>query len=248
MCSRRGPPRSNPLNGLRVLFFGTPAFAVPTLKRLDAECDVVGVVTQPDRPTGRGRSLKPQAVKVEALELGIPVFQPDSLKSEAVQAKLASFQADVFVVAAYGRIMPQAVLDMPRFGPWNIHGSLLPAYRGAAPIQRAVMDGLTETGVGIMRMEAGLDTGPVAAEARVPISSADTSATMFEKLAELGAELLIATLPKIVEGRLALRPQDGALATHAARIQKAEGFVDLNASGAFISALVRGLDPGRELS
>jgi len=181
----------------RVVFFGSPAFAVPSLRAVAAEATLVAVVSQPDRPAGRGQAPAPPAVKVAAAELGAPVIQPETLRTPEAVAALAAFAADLFVVVAYGRILPQSVLDLPRLGPWNVHASLLPRLRGAAPIQWAIIRGDTETGVSIMRMEAGLDTGPVAATRALPIADDDTAGTLSGKLAGLGAALLAETLPEI---------------------------------------------------
>src|SRR5215468_6921890 len=198
---------------LRVVFFGSPAFAVPSLRAVAAEATLAAVVSQPDRPAGRGQAPLPPAVKVAAAALGAPVIQPETLRTPEAADALAAFGADLFVVVAYGRILPQRLLDVPRLGAWNVHASLLPRLRGAAPIQWSLIRGDSETGVSIMRMEAGLDTGPVAATRALAIADDDTAGTLSVKLANLGAGLLAETLPAIAAGRVRLTPQDHAAAT-----------------------------------
>src|SRR5690349_4451825 len=185
------------MSPLRVVFFGSPAFAVPSLRAVAAEATLVAVVSQPDRPAGRGQEPAPPAVKVAAGALGVPVIQPEKVRTPETLAALAAFDADLFVVVAYGRILPQTLLDLPRLGAWNVHASLLPRLRGAAPIQWSLIRGDAETGVSIMRMEVGLDTGPVAAARAQAIADDDTAGTLSVKLAELGAGLLAETLPAI---------------------------------------------------
>jgi len=228
---------------LRIVFFGSPDFAVPALTALAREHDVVAVVTQPDRPAGRGGKLHPPAVKALAGELGLPVLQPSNLRDGALTVQLAARSPDLFVVAAYGRILPPDLLEVPRLGPWNVHASLLPKYRGAAPIQWAIMRGESETGVSIMRMEASLDTGPVAAVAREPIRDDDTGGSLAARLARLGARLLVDTLPRIADGTVILRPQDDAAATLAPPLTKADGHLDFAHPAAVVSARTRGVDP-----
>src|SRR6202142_2229475 len=185
---------------VRAVFFGSPAFAVPSLQVLAAETELCAVVSQPDRPAGRGQAPAAPPVKLAAIALGVPILQPETLRAPETLGALRALDADVFVVVAYGRILPQALLDLPRLGPFNVHASLLPRLRGAAPIQWAIMRGESETGVSIMRIEAGLDTGPVAAERALAIADDDTAGTLSAKLAELGARLLAETLPAIVAG------------------------------------------------
>jgi methionyl-tRNA formyltransferase len=228
---------------MRVVFFGSPAFAVPSLRAVSARHEVVLVVSQPDRPAGRGRALQPPPVKETALALGLPVEQPLKLKDPGLAERLAPLAADVFIVVAYGRILPPALLAIPRLGPWNVHGSLLPKLRGAAPIQWAVINGEARTGVCIMRMEEGLDTGPVAARAEIAIGEEDTAGTMAERLAVLGAELLVETLPRIEAGAIALEVQDHAQATLAPMLEKEHGVLDFRAPAAAVSAQARGVDP-----
>ena len=229
---------------LRIVFAGTPDFSVPPLRALLASPhQVVGVYTQPDRPAGRGRKLTPSPVKAEALAAGIPVFQPVSLKDADAQRELAGLKPDLMVVVAYGLLLPQAVLDIPRLGCVNIHASLLPRWRGAAPIQRAILAGDAETGVDIMRMEAGLDTGPVYLEQRIPIDTGDTGGSLHDKLAKLGAEALMAALPGIADGSLAPVAQDDSRTCYAKKLDKAEAEIDWARPAAEIARQVRAFNP-----
>ena len=228
---------------MRVVFFGSPEFAVPTLRQVAAAHDVLLVVSQPDRPAGRGRAVTPPAVKQAAVELGLPTAQPTKLRDPELAAQLAALSPDVFVVVAYGRILPPALLAIPRFGPYNVHASLLPKYRGAAPIQWAVINGESETGVCIMVMEEGLDTGPVVARAQIPISEEDTAGTLAVRLATLGADLMTATLPRIASGAVTPDPQDHARATLAPMLEKEHGLLDLSRPARLVSAQARGVDP-----
>jgi len=213
----------------RLIFAGTPEFAVPSLRiLLAAGYSLVAVYTQPDRPAGRGRQPRASPVKIHALAAGIPLYQPASLRDLAVQAEFAALAPDLLVVAAYGLILPLAVLAIPRLGCVNVHASLLPRWRGAAPIQRAILAGDVETGVCIMRMEAGLDTGPVYARASCPIPRGTTGGELHDRLATLGAETLRETLPALLAGALAPAPQDDARATYAPKLEKAEAELDWN--------------------
>jgi len=222
---------------------GTADFAVPSLTALaGAGYDVVLVVTRPDKPKGRGLEMSETPVKVAARELGIEVFQPAGLRDPAVQSRLAGCGADFFVVAAYGRILPPAVLAMPRLGCVNVHGSLLPRYRGAAPIQWAVINGEHETGVTIMMMDEGCDTGPVLLTGSTPINDDDTAATLFDRLAMMGPALLLQALEGIAAGTLVPVPQDHLLATPAPIIDKSVGEIDWGATSARICSLVRGVE------
>jgi len=231
-------------NTLRIVFAGTPDFSVPPLRALIAAGhQLVGVYTQPDRPAGRGRKLTPSPVKAEALSAGIPVFQPASLKDADAQRELTALRPDLMVVVAYGLLLPQAVLDIPRLGCVNIHASLLPRWRGAAPIQRAILAGDSETGVGIMRMEAGLDTGPVYLEKRIPIEPGDTGGSLHDKLARLGAEALMAALPGIADGSLEPVPQDDARTCYARKLDKAEAEIDWTRPAAEIARQVHAFNP-----
>jgi methionyl-tRNA formyltransferase len=227
---------------LRVVFFGSPEFAVPSLAAVAAQHEVVTVISQPDRPAGRGKQLTAPPTKELALRLGLPVQQPTTLKTTEFVAGLQALRADLFVVVAYGRILPQAVLDVPRLGPWNVHASLLPKLRGAAPIQWSIIRGESRTGVCIMRMEAGLDTGPVAARAETPIADDDTAGTLSARLSQLGAQLAVETIPRIAAG-LTVEPQDHPNATLAPMLKKEDGYLDFTASAREVSARARGVDP-----
>jgi methionyl-tRNA formyltransferase len=228
---------------MRVVFFGSPEFAVPSLTAVAEHHEVVAVVTQPDRPAGRGAKLQPPAVKVLARGLGLKVLQPAKLRDGVVAKALALLSPDLFVVVAYGRILPPELLAVPRLGPWNVHASILPKFRGAAPIQWAVMRGEAETGVAIMRMEEGLDTGPLAALAREPIGAEDTAGTLATRLAPLGAHLLVDTLPRIADQTAELREQDHVSATLAPPLTKAHGQLDFRQPAHVVSAQARGVDP-----
>ena len=227
-----------------VVFFGTPRFAVPTLQRLlDSAHTVAGVVTQPDRPRGRGQKVTHAPVKMLALEHGVPVFQPDRLKPPDVAAQLSAWQPDVAVVAAYGRIIPEHLLTIPRLGMINVHASLLPKYRGAAPVHRAVINGDAKTGVTIMRVVKALDAGPMLATVTRPIAPDDTSDVVEDALATLGAELLLTVLEQMASGTAREEPQDDTQATYASRLTKEEGLIDWSQPAAAIHNLVRGLYP-----
>ena len=228
---------------LRIVFFGSPEFAVPSLAALAEHHEVVAVVTQPDRPAGRGAKLQPPAVKVLAMERGLAVLQPPKLRDGVLAAELALLKPELFVVVAYGRILPPDLLAVPRLGPWNVHGSILPKFRGAAPIQWAVIRGEAETGVAVMRMEEGLDTGPVAALATETIRDGDTAGSLARRLAPLGARLLVDTLPLIADGKVTLAEQDHATATLAPPLTKADGQLSFTQTAAVVSARARGVDP-----
>ncbi len=226
---------------MTIAFMGTPDFAVPALVALhEAGHELVCVYTQPPRPAGRGKKLQPSPVHRKAEELGIEVRHPTSLKNEDAQAEFAALQADVAVVAAYGLILPQAVLDAPRYGCLNIHASILPRWRGAAPIHRAILAGDAETGVTIMQMEAGLDTGPMLAKVITPIN-AKTTGELTEELAELGANAMVGVLNDLEH--LAAIPQDDDAATYAPKIDKAEARIDWSKPAEEIERLARGLAP-----
>lgn len=231
---------------MRVVFMGTPDFAATVLRHVAAwdGCEVVAAYCQPDRPAGRGHRLQPPAVKVLAQEMGIPVYQPLNFRDEADRAALAALRPDVLVVAAYGLILPQAVLDVPTIGPFNVHGSLLPQYRGAAPIQRAIMDGNKLTGITIMRMERGLDTGPVLLQRALGIGIDDTAATMHDELADLGGRLMVEVLRQFAEGDPCTPiPQEEALATYAAKLAKADGQIGWDEPAGVLHARIRGVTP-----
>jgi methionyl-tRNA formyltransferase len=230
--------------GLRIIFAGTPDFAAQHLQALLAgPHQVVAVYSQPDRPAGRGQKLTPSPVKALALEHAIEVQQPVSLKLEAAQTMLANYQADVMVVVAYGLILPQVVLDTPRLGCINVHGSLLPRWRGAAPIQRAILAGDQQSGVTVMQMEAGLDTGPMLLKADTPIAANDTSASLYAKLALLGCTSLTQALDGLKNSTLAAQAQDETKANYADKLTKAEGAINWHQSAQQISLQVRGLNP-----
>lgn len=233
------------MSKLRIVFMGTPDFAAVVLKAVAAweGGEVVAVYTQPDRPAGRGKKLKASATKELALELGLPVYQPRNFRGDADVQALADLKPDVLVVAAYGLLLPQRVLDIPTMGPYNVHGSLLPQYRGAAPIQRAVMNGDTISGVTIMKMEAGLDSGPMLLQQAVSIEPDDTAGTLFDTLAEHGAKLMVGALGMIAEGRAAFVRQNEDLVTHAAKITVDEEYIDWTKDARTIHNIIRGLTP-----
>ncbi len=226
---------------MRVVFMGSPDFAVPSLEALLQRHDVALVVTQPDKPAGRGGKLTPPPVKVVAERAGVPVIQPASARKPEVAEQLRATGAELGVVVAYGKILPRAVLEAFPRGCINVHGSILPAYRGAAPIQRAVMSGDPETGVAIMQLDEGMDTGPVLLERRVPITDDDTAGSVFARLAPLGAEALIEAIACL--DLLVPLPQDGTRATHAPMLTKADGAIDFARPAAAVAAWIRGVDP-----
>ncbi len=229
---------------MKIIFAGTPEFAVPTLAALlRSGHEVCAVYTQPDRPAGRGRKLRPSPVKVLALEHKIPVFQPERLRDAVAQQQLAGLGADLMVVVAYGLILPAPVLNAPRLGCVNVHASLLPRWRGAAPIARAILAGDMETGVTIMQMDVGLDTGPMLATARCPIGPEDTAADLHDRLADLGAQLLAATLPGLEQGTVRAVPQDERLACYASKIEKAEALLDWKRPADELARMVRAFNP-----
>ena len=231
--------------GLRLVFAGTPAFAVPCLEACRASgADVVAVYTQPDRPAGRGRKLAPSPVKQAALAAGIAVEQPESLKSVEAQNTLSAYRPDLLVVVAYGLILPRKVLAVPRLGCWNVHASLLPRWRGAAPIQRAILAGDGESGVDLMQMEAGLDTGPVLLQRRTPIARDDTGGSLHDRLAALGAEVLAEGLRRTLAGeQLVATPQPEEGVTYAHKLDKAEAKLDFSRSALELERQVRAFDP-----
>jgi len=229
---------------MRIVFMGTPEFAVPSLKLLvEQSYDVVAVVSQPDRPKGRKKTLTPPPVKEAALSLGIPVLQPERMRSSEAVEQLAQYKPDLIVTAAYGQILPKAVLDMPQHGCINVHGSLLPKYRGGAPIQRSIMNGESETGVTIMYMAEGLDTGDMISSVKVPITDEDTSGTIFDKLSQAGAQLLGDTLPSIADGTVQAVPQNNEEATYAPNLSREDEKINWGHSARAIFNQVRGLSP-----
>ena len=228
---------------LSVVFMGTPEFSVPSLAALADTERVVLAVTNPDRPSGRGRSLAVPPVKAEAARRGIPVFQPEKAKAPESVARIAAESPDLVVVVAYGHILPPSILSIPKYGCINVHASLLPKYRGAAPINWAIARGETETGVTIMKMDAGMDTGPMLHVRAIPIGEDDTAGTMFPKLAALGAEALGEALRKLHDGTLTETPQDNALATSAPMLKKEHGLIDWRRPAREVRDLVRGMTP-----
>ncbi len=229
---------------MKIIFAGTPHFAEKALKALlQKQVEVVAVLTQPDRPSGRGMQLKPSPVKQLAEQNGLPVLQPLSLKNAEIQQQLSAYGADLMIVAAYGLILPQAVLQIPRLGCLNIHASLLPRWRGAAPIQRAILAGDAETGITIMQMDVGLDTGDMLLKKSCPIEEKDTADTLHDKLAGLGADAISAALDLLEQGKLNAVPQDNQLATYAAKLTKDEAQLDWTREAAELERMVRGYNP-----
>ena len=229
---------------LRIVFAGTPEFAVPALRACATRGEVVAVYTQPDRPAGRGRQLQMSPVKQAALELGLPVQQPLNFKSEEALTILRSYEADLMVVVAYGLILPQAVLDMPRLGCWNVHASLLPRWRGAAPIQRAIAAGDTITGVCLMQMEKGLDTGPVLLQLKTSIGPKDNGGSLHDRLSQLGAEVLRDGLTLVRAGMsLQAEAQPEAGVTHARKIEKSEAKLAWSLSAKALADQIRAFNP-----
>ena len=230
---------------MKIIFAGTPDFAAAHLQALidSDQHQVVAVYTQPDRPAGRGKKLTASAVKQLACDHNLTVLQPPSLKDSDAQQQLASFEADIMIVVAYGLILPQVVLDTPRLGCINVHGSLLPKWRGAAPIQRAVEAGDKETGICIMQMDAGLDTGPVISVARCAIEDSDTSGSIYQKLSELGAPTLLVALEKMASGVAVAEQQDDSQSTYARKIDKSEALINWSMSAQEISRRVRAFNP-----
>ncbi|MDP3482081.1 MAG: methionyl-tRNA formyltransferase [Sulfuricella sp.] len=229
---------------MRLIFAGTPEFAAAALAALiEAGHDIALVLTQPDRPAGRGMRLTPSPVKQLALQRGLSVQQPAALKDAEIQAQLAAVNADAMIVAAYGLLLPPAVLTIPRFGCLNIHASLLPRWRGAAPIQRAILAGDPETGITIMQMDSGLDTGGMLLRAALPITDHDTAQTLHDKLAVLGASSIVSALQQMDLGTLQAQPQDDSAATYAAKLSKVEGMIDWHKSAAELARAVRAYNP-----
>ncbi len=222
---------------------GTPEFAVPCLEALIETQKVVGVVTQPDRPAGRGRQLRPSPVKIAALEAKLPIFQPESLKKEIDSAQIRAWEPELIVVVAFGQILRPHVLDLPQHGCLNVHASILPRWRGASPIQHAILSGDAETGVTLMKMDVGLDTGPMYVKATIPVEGDETAASLHDKLADLGAELLRTKLDDIVNGRIAAEFQNDELSTYAPLIKKSDGEVDWTQSCEQIDRRIRAMTP-----
>ncbi len=228
---------------MKILFMGTPDFAVPSLRALYETNEVIGVVTQPDKPKGRGYQLMPSPVKVFALEKELPVYQPTTLKSEEFMTLLSELDPDLIAVVAFGKILPKAVLDYPKYGCINVHGSLLPKYRGAAPMQRAIMEGETVTGVTTMYMDVGLDTGDMLLVRELPIGENDNFEDVHDGLAELGAKALVETVSGLESGTLKRIKQDDSLSTYAAKIEKEDCLIDFSLDAKTIHDRIRGLSP-----
>jgi methionyl-tRNA formyltransferase len=228
---------------MRVVFFGTPPFAVPSLRSAAEHFSVVGVVTQPDRPAGRGRRPRASAVKQAAAELGLPSHQPGKIRSSEALAALSAWAPEIVVVAAYGQILPASILSLPTMGCVNVHASLLPRWRGASPVQAALLHGDAETGVTIIQMDEGMDTGPILAQRAIPIRADHNGGSLTSELADLGAQLLIETLPAFAAGALTATAQDGRLATLAPRIQLADTALDPQSSAARLVRQVRAFSP-----
>ncbi len=238
---------------LRIIYMGTPQFAVPALEALivgskpgqilEEGFDIVTVITRPDKPSGRGKEIVYSPVKQLALSQDIPVWQPGSLKRQENIDALAAYQADLCIVAAFGQILPQAVLDLPRFGMLNIHASLLPKYRGVSPISEAILQGDTETGVTIMLIDAGVDTGPILLQSAIPIAEDDTTGSLTSKLAVLGANAIIQALPLWVQGKIKPQPQDDRFASHTRMLRKEDGKIDWSRPAVVLARTVRAFTP-----
>ncbi|MFZ6029651.1 MAG: methionyl-tRNA formyltransferase [Chloroflexota bacterium] len=228
---------------LRVVFMGSPEFALPTLQALAEHYPVVGVVTQPDKPAGRGRTLTPPPIKVLAGQLGLPVIQPRRLRQPEAMEQLEAWNPNLIVVAAFGQILKPEVLDLPQWGCINVHASLLPRWRGAAPIQAAILAGDAETGVSIMQMDAGIDTGPVFSRRAVPIDPHDTAGTLGARLATLGAGLLLETLPACLSGAITPSPQEDGEPTYAPMLKKEDGLLNFHEAASALARRVRAFQP-----
>ena len=228
---------------IRIVFMGSPDFSLPTLQSLNDHFTVAGVVTQPDRPAGRGRTLKPPPIKTLAEALEIPIYQPASLKISEALDQISQWNPDVIVVAAYGQILRKNLLELPPHGCVNVHASLLPRWRGAAPINAAILHGDAETGVTIMKMDPGLDTGPVLSMRSTPIGPQETAGELFERLAVIGAELLIETLPDYLSGKITPQPQDDESATYAPMLTKQDGLLDFTLPAEELARKVRAFSP-----
>ena len=229
---------------MRIVFMGTPDFSVPALKALvEAGHQVIAVVTQPDKPRGRGKEVQMTPVKIQAMEYGIPVYQPAKVREASFVEVLQGLEADVYVVIAFGQLLPKAVLELPKYGCINIHASLLPKYRGAAPIQWCVIDGERETGITTMMMDVGLDTGDMLEKAVIPIEEKETGGSLHDKLSLAGGDLILSTLKKLEEGTLVRTPQTDEGTCYARMLTKSLGDIDWNQSAVSIERLIRGLNP-----
>ena len=229
---------------MKIVFMGTPDFAVGTLHALaESEHEILAVVTQPDKPKGRGKALQPTPVKEEAMRYGIPVYQPKKVREEEFQVVLRELNPDLIVVVAFGQLIPKSILELPRYGCVNVHASLLPKYRGAAPIQWAVIDGEKESGVTIMKMDEGLDTGDMIAKTVVPLAADETGGSLFDKLSQVGAQLLLDTIPALEEGTVVCEKQPEESPTpYAAMLNKKMGLIDWSQDASVIECLIRGLN------
>ena len=228
----------------KIVFMGTPLFAVPTLDALhESRHHILKIVTQPDRPKGRGRKITPPPVKERALKLGYEVYQPETTKSTAAYENLSSLEADIFIVIAFGQIIPKAMLDLPDKGTINLHASLLPKYRGPAPIQWAIINGEKETGVTTMRLDEGMDTGDILLSSTINISPEDTSASLHDRLAKEGAQLILETIDRLADNSVSAVPQDSLRATYAPLLSKKDGHVDWTQPAAALENLIRGVTP-----
>jgi methionyl-tRNA formyltransferase len=228
---------------MKIIFMGTPDFAVPIFKSLVNKHDVRAVFTQPDRPKGRGMAMQQSPVKQAALESGVQVWQPETLRNKAVREKLAGFNADIFIVAAYGLIIPERILSMPPLGCVNVHASLLPAYRGASPIHRSLMNGDTVTGITIMHMDRGIDTGDIILQRELSIGAGESFLSLHDRMSALGSECIMEALTQIGNGTASRTPQNEAMATYAPLIKKTDGLIDWNQPGIDIVNRVRAFDP-----
>ncbi|WP_027641351.1 methionyl-tRNA formyltransferase [Enterocloster clostridioformis] len=229
---------------MRIVFMGTPDFSVPALKALvEAGHQVIAVVTQPDKPRGRGKEVQMTPVKIQAMEYGIPVYQPAKVREASFVEVLQGLEADVYVVIAFGQLLPKAVLELPKYGCINIHASLLPKYRGAAPIQWCVIDGERETGITTMMMDVGLDSGDMLEKAVIPIEEKETGGSLHDKLSLAGGDLILSTLKKLEEGTLVRTPQTDEGTCYARMLTKSLGDIDWNQSAVSIERLIRGLNP-----
>jgi methionyl-tRNA formyltransferase len=228
---------------MRIVFMGSPHFSVPCLKAIASEYEIVGVFTQPDRPSGRGRKVQASAVKEASLQLNLPVFTPKNLRQDDSISLLKGLAPDLIIVVAFGQILPQEVLDIPSRGSINVHASLLPKWRGAAPVHASILNGDSETGVTIMLMDAGMDTGPILTQERALIGEEETCGSLTDRLSDLGAKLLLATLPKYIAGDITPIDQDDSLATYAGMIKKAQGLLDFNLPAAKLARQIRAFEP-----
>ncbi len=228
---------------MRIVIMGSPDFAVPALCAIHQRFNLVGVVSQPDRPGGRGRKLRAPPIKVRSQELGVPIIQPETLKNEAVLDHLESWEPDLIVVTAYGQILPPNILTIGRNNAINVHASLLPRWRGAAPIQAAILNGDSDTGITIMKMDAGMDTGPIISQRSTPIQNEETGGELSERLSFLGADLLIETIPEYVAGNIVSTNQDDSLATYAPQLKKADGRLDFLQTADQLVRQVRAYEP-----